>query len=120
MFKYPEFYNLVIHNIIKRLHDTLSEHVECKKYDAHANIVSYLIYCYDLYAKVHHKDYQGKVKINETREMISDFIGISIRSVNSTMEVLKSENLITVSHGKILVDKEQYERLKEYKTELLL
>lgn len=120
MLKYPDFYNKVMHNVIDRLHKTLTNHVECKKYTAHANVVSYLIYSYDLYKKSYKDNYQGDVKINETRSLISDFIGISIRSTNSTIEKLKDKNLVTIKHGKIYINYEQYDKLLQYKEELLM
>lgn len=120
MVKYPDFYNKIMHNIINRLHDTLRSHIECKKYSTHINVVSYLIYSYNLYKKIYGKNYKGNVKINETRNMISDFIGISIRSTNNSVERLKDENLVTVKLGKIYINYEQYKKLVEYKEKALM
>lgn len=120
MVKYPDFYNKIMYNIIKRLHHALRNHIECRKYSAHANVVSYLINGYNLYKKIYGENYTGDVKINETRNMISDFIGISIRSINNCIEVLKNKNLVTVKLGKIYISFEQYIKLVKYKEELLM
>ena len=120
MVKYPEFYNQLVKNIINRLHVTIRKNIECKKYTSLANIVSYLIYSYELYRKVHPKNYLGEVKINETREMIGDFISMSIRSVNYNLEALKKQDYISIQRGKIFINHDQYMRLKLYKEELLM
>jgi CRP-like cAMP-binding protein len=117
--KYPDFYQKLSNSTIARLHETLRKHVECKKYTSLANIVSYMIYSFDLYKKVYEKDHLGAVKINETRQMITDFLGISIRSVNNSIETLRKLNYLVVKHGKIYIDFEQYQKLIEYKEELL-
>jgi CRP-like cAMP-binding protein len=114
--KYPDFYNRCINLIIERLHQNLMVHIECKKYNAKMNIISYLIHSYSLYKKLPKLTDKG-VLINETRQMISDFTGISQRSVNSTIEVLKNINLVTVVHQKLYISDEQYEALLEYKLE---
>lgn len=112
--KYPDFYNRCIQIIIERLHQNLMVHIECKKYNAKLNIVSYLIYTYKLYCKVPQLNNKG-VYINETRQMIADFTGISERSVNSTIELLKNINLVTVDRQKLYINEMQYENLLEYK-----
>lgn len=117
---HPEFYNELIGNVISRLHNTLTKHVESKKYNTQTNVVSYLLHSYTLYHKGYGDGYKGSVKINETREMISDFIGISIRSTNSSIEVLKNLNLINVKHGKIYMNEEQYDQMMDYKMDLLM
>ncbi len=120
MVQYPEFYNLLVKNIINRLHGTIRKHIECKKYSSMANIVSYLLYSYELYRKTHGKLYLGDVKINETREMIGDFISMSIRSVNYNLEALKKQDYISIRRGKIYINHEQYMHLRLYKEELLM
>lgn len=112
--KYPDFYNRCIQIIIETLHQNLMVHIECKKYNAKLNIISYLIHCYKLYYKLPQFNNNG-VFINETRQMIADFTGLSERSVNSTIELLKTLNLVTVDHQKLYINKNQYENLLEYK-----
>jgi len=120
MVKYPEFYNRLLKNIINRLHGTIRKHVECKKYSSMGNLVSYLIYSYELYRKAYHRNHLGQVKINETREMIGDFISMSIRSINYNLEALKKQDYISIQRGKIYIDHDQYMRLRLYKEELLM
>jgi CRP-like cAMP-binding protein len=112
--KYPDFYNRCIQIIIERLHQNLMVHIECKKYNAKLNIVSYLIHTYKLYCKLPRSNNNG-VYINETRQMIADFTGISQRSVNSTIEFLKNINLVTIDRQKLYIDENQYKNLLDYK-----
>jgi len=112
--KYPDFYNRCIQIIIERLHQNLMVHIECKKYNAKLNIVSYLIHTYQLYCKLPRSNNNG-VYINETRQMIADFTGISQRSVNSTIEFLKNINLVTIDRQKLYIDENQYKNLLDYK-----
>lgn len=120
MQKYPDFYNKLVMGIINRLHNTLSKHVECKMYNAHTNVVSYLIYSYDLYCHNYEDDHCDAVKINETREMIRDFLGMSVRSINSSVEKLKTLDMVSVKRGKIYMTKGQYDKMVDYRYDLLL
>lgn len=120
MVKYPDFYNRIIQNTLNRLHNALRDHIECRKYSSHVNVVSYLINSYNLYKKIYKENYDGYVKINETRDMISDFIGNSIRSTNSSIEIVKKLNLVNIKLGKIYINHKQYMNMIKYKEELLM
>jgi CRP-like cAMP-binding protein len=120
MVQYPEFYNRLVRKILNRLHGAIRKYIECKKYSSIANIVSYLIYSYELYRISYEKNFVGDVKINETREMIGDFISMSIRSVNYNLEALKKLDYINIRRGKIYINHEQYMHLRMYKEELLM
>lgn len=112
---YPQFENKIIAGIIKRLHDSLTVHIECKKYNSTINIVSYLLYTYKIYHSMYDLNYIGYVSINETRAAISDFTGISIRSINNTIDQLKKLNYISVIKGKVNINTTEYAKLKLYK-----
>ncbi len=112
---YPSFYNKVIIENVHRLHKALTVHVECKMYNSTINVASYLIYSYKIFLKMFSPDYLGPVPICETRATISKFTGISIRSINNTIELLKNLNYITITKGKVNIDREQYENLVTYK-----
>lgn len=113
--KYPSFFNKVILENIHRLNNALTVHVECKMYNSTINVASYLIYSYKIFLKMFDPSYTGPVPISETRATISKFTGISIRSINNTIEFLKNLNYITINRGKVNIDKEQYLNLITYK-----
>ncbi len=54
---------------------------------------------------------KSKVRIELTREQISEKLGVTIRTVNRTIKKLKDENLISINKGKIHFDSHQYEQL---------
>ncbi|MBK5201531.1 MAG: Crp/Fnr family transcriptional regulator [Spirochaetaceae bacterium] len=112
---YPSFYTKVIIENVHRLHTALTVHVECKMYNSTINVVSYLIYSYKIFLKMFDSAYIGPVPISETRATISRFTGISIRSINNTIEFLKNLNYITITKGKVNIDKDQYLNLISYK-----
>lgn len=114
---YTKFYHMVTVDIITRLHDSLAMHVECKKYNSTINIVSYLIYSYRTYLKMFDKGYEGYVPISETRAIISDFTGISIRSINNTIDLLKNLEHISIIKGKVNINAEEYQKLLSYKAD---
>ncbi len=113
--KYPLFFNQLTMGIIHRLHKSLEFHVECKKYSASLNIVSYLIYSYEFYLKMANNNSSNPIIIDETRHMMSSFTGISARTINSTIEKLKSLGFISVQKGKISMDNLGYQKLLTYK-----
>lgn len=112
---YAHFEHKIVINIIEKLHDALSFNIECKKYNSTINIVSYLLFTYKVYHSLLEDNYSGNVTINETRSTISNFTGISIRSINNTIDLLKKLNYITLIKGKVNINAEKYELLKTYK-----
>lgn len=53
----------------------------------------------------------GRVKILKRREEIAKEIGISIRTVNRAICVLKEDKNVSIEKGKILINERQYARL---------
>lgn len=53
-------------------------------------------------------------QIAYTRPQIAQKLGCSIRTVNRNILSLKQEGLITMTHGKIYITKQQYLNLQEY------
>lgn len=109
--KYSQFTVGITTNIITRLHYALAIASECTSHSLRTNIISYLIHSYTVYLKVYAEDYTGPVKINETRQIISDYLGFDVRSINRCLEKLKNENLITIIKGKVHIDCVQHEKL---------
>lgn len=114
---YPHFTKNLTSSIVNRLHRCMAVMAECRSYSLRTNLISYLIHTYDLYSKTYPNTYKGAIKINESRQMMSEFIGVDVRSINRILETLKSEELICVIRGKIHILPLQYEALIHAKYE---
>lgn len=113
--KYSKFYDNIIKTLINRIKSALTIKLECSMYNSTINVVSYLIYSYQLFLTMYDESYIGEVPIIETRATINRFTGISIRSINNTIEYLKNLNYISIIKGKVNIDKKQYLDLVTYK-----
>ena len=51
--------------------------------------------------------------IEKTREEIASILGVSVRTINRNLKILKEENLLSVSRKGILITKKQCEKLYE-------
>ena len=58
------------------------------------------------------------VQIKKTREEIASILGVSVRTINRNLKILKEEKLLSVSRKGILITKKQCEKLYE-KLELI-
>lgn len=59
------------------------------------------------------KDLSVPLKILLTRPQLSDKIGCSIRTINRIISQLQQQNLIHMNHGKIQVNQDQYNQIKQ-------
>lgn len=73
-----------------------------------------LVHKYEIYA-----GNKGILKINGDRQELSDCTGLSVKTITRSVKKLCQEELITKKGNDILVNKEQYERLKENLAEIL-
>ncbi len=55
----------------------------------------------------------GILKLNNDRQELSDFTGLSTRTITRSIKSLKEQNLITKQGNHILISHEQYTRMKE-------
>ncbi|MBU3810868.1 MAG: Crp/Fnr family transcriptional regulator [Candidatus Niameybacter stercoravium] len=108
---YPAFTKKLTFSIVDRLHKSIITMAECKSYSLRTNLISYLMHTYELYRKTYPDTYSGAVKINESRQMMSEFLGVDVRSINRIIESLKSEELLAVIRGKIHIHPVQYNAL---------
>lgn len=108
---YPSFANFVMKNIITRLHYTSSFAANCQTSTSKINLAKYLLDRYHVEHTSHPAVYDGTIKIQETHEMISTFLGVSPRTVERQIHALKTEGLINTSHGKICISPDQYQEL---------
>lgn len=59
------------------------------------------------------KDQQGFYRVDLTHRQISDFLGVTPRTINRVVKQLKEENLISISRGKIQVNSRQLDLLTD-------
>ena len=58
---------------------------------------------------------EGEVKvISRTRQELYEETGISIKTLNRTIQKMKAEGAVGIYKGKISLTREQYQRMKEY------
>ena len=55
----------------------------------------------------------GILKLNADRQELSDFTGLSVRTISRSIKLLKEEKLITKKGNFFVIDSEQYAHLKE-------
>ena len=115
----PLFTFNISQRIITRLHEAMNLAFQCSTHSLKLNVVTYLIHAYSTYSKVYPKDYVEYVKINETRQIISDYIGVQTRSINRTLKELKEAQLMTIINGKIHINHTQYNELVALRKQLL-
>ncbi len=61
----------------------------------------------------------GVLRLNNDRQELSDFTGLSVKTITRSVKKLKEDGLISRNGNYILVDRKQYESLKESLTEVL-
>lgn len=62
---------------------------------------------------------KGVLRLNNDRQELSDFTGLSVKTITRSVKKLKEDGLLSRSGNYILVDRKQYESLKESLTEVL-
>ena len=55
----------------------------------------------------------GVLKLDGDRQELSEFTGLSVRTIDRSIKLLKEEELITKKGNSIIINQEQYARLKE-------
>lgn len=66
-----------------------------------------LINRYEKYAE------QGVLRIRNDRQELSDFTGLSVKTITRSVKKLREEGLISKEGSNIVIGKEQYASLKE-------
>lgn len=61
----------------------------------------------------------GVLRLNNDRQELSDFTGLSVKTITRAVKKLKEDGLLSRNGNYILVDRKQYEDLKESLTEVL-
>lgn len=72
-------------------------------------LVNYLVRLYEREQNTKN----GVFRNQKSQSELADKIGFNVRSIQRNITSLKSEGLVSVESGKIVITKEQYEKLKE-------
>lgn len=56
----------------------------------------------------------GRCILNYTRQELSDFSGLSIKTINRSIKKMEEDQYISRRGNKILISKEQYDKMKSY------
>ena len=76
-----------------------------------------ILYLVEMYESVPERAF---CKIRKTQSEIAGRVGFTVRTVQRTVHNLEKEGFITTEAGKVCIDKEQYQKLKEYAKEHLI
>lgn len=69
-------------------------------------VLLYLIRCYEL-----DEEERATVHIAKTRDMIASEIGISVKTLNRSIDKLKKQDLIATEKGKIVITEKQFQKI---------
>lgn len=110
LMSFPCFVDFVLKNLVTRLHYTADFSANCQTSAPKINLAKYFIDRYNVEFTSSPK-YYGSVKIQETHEMISTFLGMSPRTVERHIRTLKEDGLISTAKGKVYISPSQYQEL---------
>lgn len=96
----------VLHFVSENMYKQALKTGEVLAYPAICTLINYLI-------NVFESENKGEVFIEKTREEIASILGVSVRTINRNLKILKEENLLSVSRKGILITKKQCEKLYE-------
>lgn len=111
---YPSFVRFVLRNMVMRLHYTADLSANCRIGTSQVNMAKYLIDRYNVEAGSSALHTAATVKIQETHEIIGNYLGISPRTVERIIRALRKEELISTSRGKICISATQYQALLDF------
>lgn len=105
-------------NFLKILCKDISQKLYLASYDKGEYIFYSSKYTLLKYIKktAHKMDIENKpfIKITKTRQEISEESGITLKTLNRTISGLKSEKVIDIEKGKIMITHEQYEKFSMF------
>ena len=96
----------VLHFVSDNMYKQALKTGEVLAYPAICTLINYLI-------NVFESENKDEVFIEKTREEIASILGVSVRTINRNLKILKEENLLSVSRKGILITKKQCEKLYE-------
>lgn len=114
--RYPCFVNFVLKDLITRLHYTADFSANCQSSASKINLAKYFMDRYSFESASTPAKIKDSVTIQETHEMISNFLGINTRTVERHIRALKQDGLISTTKGKVSISPSQYQELLRYVT----
>ena len=96
----------VLHFVSDNMYKQALKTGEVLAYPAICTLINYLI-------NVFESENKDEVFIEKTREEIASILGVSVRTINRNLKILKEEKLLSVSRKGILITKKQCEKLYE-------
>lgn len=103
------------HALFLRLHNILTTLTVERKMDREymlmgckERLLNYLVRLYEKNGK------KEKLKVTKTQMELADKVGFNIRSVQRNIAVFEKEKMISLENGKMVINQEQYERMKTY------
>ena len=116
LYSYPCFVNFVLKNLVTRLHYTADFSANCQSSTSRINLVKYFLDRCSFESNSVTRPGNKTMLIQETHEMIGNFLGINSRTVQRHIHALKQEGLISTRKGKVSISPEQYQELLRYVT----
>lgn len=113
---YPCFVNFVLKNLVTRLHYTADFSANCQSSASKINLAKYFMDRYSFELTSVSPGNKACIKIQETHEMIGNFLGVNTRTVERHINALKQEGLISTVRGKVSISPSQYQELLRYVT----
>lgn len=113
---YPCFTRFVLKDLVTRLHYTADFSANCQSSASKINLAKYFMDRYNFETSSAFPDSKGSVKIQETHEMMGNFLGINTRTVERHIHALKKDGLISTEKGKVYISPSQYQELVHYVT----
>lgn len=116
LYSYPCFVNFVLKNLVTRLHYTADFSANCQSSTSKINLAKYFVDRYRFESNSSVDPENETIIINETHEIIGNFLGIHTRTVERHIRALKQEGLISTTKGKVSISQAQYQELLRYVT----
>lgn len=113
---YPCFVNFVLKNLVTRLHYTADLSANCQSSASKINLAKYFMDRYNFESASAQPGCENAVRIQETHEMIGNFLGVNTRTVERHIRALKSAGLIGTVKGKVYISPSQYQELLRFVT----
>ncbi len=98
--------------VLNRIHNFNYLQRECFSHPISLGAITYLCYAYTFYKCLYPSDYQGAVKILESRQEMANFFGVNIRTIHRLIPKLEEKGLLCLKRGQIYINPQQYSKLK--------
>lgn len=108
-----EFAIYIAQSVARKMYPTSYHHGDITFYSGIYKVVAFLIRVFESGLN------QDPFILSKRRQDIGEELGISIRTVNRCIKILKDQNMIEIRDGDIVIQKQQYRTLMRYLSELI-